>query len=173
LVGCWSKTSIAATRARHTISLKAARHGNDDLWSFVMLPDAPAVSRLPPFFYSLATHRCDSDISLFLAEGVCGLRTVRLAHALSPSARAAQGREQERAMRKKERRIRRWERREQWDEEYRLRDLQGHFPPAASEYSLSSEEEEESNGGRAPPRGGILRPPHREPQRRQRSKRSG
>jgi hypothetical protein len=61
-------------------------------------------------------------------------------------------------MRKKERRIRRWECRKQRDEEYRLRDLQGHFPPAASEYSSSSEEEEESNGGRAPPRGGILRP---------------
>jgi hypothetical protein len=30
----------AATRARHAISLKAVRHSNDDLWSFVMLPDA-------------------------------------------------------------------------------------------------------------------------------------
>jgi hypothetical protein len=37
----------AATRARHTISIKAVRHGNDDLLSFVMLPDAPVVSRLP------------------------------------------------------------------------------------------------------------------------------
>jgi hypothetical protein len=37
----------AATRARCAISLKAVRHGNDDLWSFVMLPDAPTVSRLP------------------------------------------------------------------------------------------------------------------------------
>jgi hypothetical protein len=35
----------AATRARRAISLKAVRHSNDDLWSFVMLPDAPAVSR--------------------------------------------------------------------------------------------------------------------------------
>jgi hypothetical protein len=40
----------AATRARRAISLKAVRHGNDDLWSFVMLPDTPAVSRLPPSF---------------------------------------------------------------------------------------------------------------------------
>jgi hypothetical protein len=39
----------ATTRARRAISLKAIRHGNDDLWSFVMLPDAPPVSRLPPF----------------------------------------------------------------------------------------------------------------------------
>jgi hypothetical protein len=29
-------------RARHAINLKAVRHSNDDLWSFVMLPDAPA-----------------------------------------------------------------------------------------------------------------------------------
>jgi hypothetical protein len=39
-----------ATRARRAISLKAITHGNDDLWSFVMLPDAPAVSRIPPSF---------------------------------------------------------------------------------------------------------------------------
>jgi hypothetical protein len=38
----------AATRARRAISLKAVRHGNNDLWLFVMLPDATAVSR-PPF----------------------------------------------------------------------------------------------------------------------------
>jgi hypothetical protein len=29
----------AATRARHAISLNAGQHNNDDLWSFVMLPD--------------------------------------------------------------------------------------------------------------------------------------
>jgi hypothetical protein len=34
----------AATRAR-AISLKAVGHSNDDLWLFVMLLDAPAVSR--------------------------------------------------------------------------------------------------------------------------------
>jgi hypothetical protein len=44
-------SEYTATRARRAISLKAASHGNDDLWSFVMLPDAPAVSRLPlPLF---------------------------------------------------------------------------------------------------------------------------
>jgi hypothetical protein len=43
----------AATRARRAISLKAVRHSNDDLWSFVMLPDAPPVSRLPRFPLSL------------------------------------------------------------------------------------------------------------------------
>jgi hypothetical protein len=35
----------AATRARCALSLKAVRHSNDDLWSFVMLPDTPAASR--------------------------------------------------------------------------------------------------------------------------------
>jgi hypothetical protein len=51
----------AAMRVRHAISLKAGRHSNDDLWSFVMLPDALAVSRLSSFPRSLATHRCDLD----------------------------------------------------------------------------------------------------------------
>jgi hypothetical protein len=51
----------AATRARHTISLKAVRHGNDDLWSFGMLPDAPVVSRSSSHFHSLTTHRRGLD----------------------------------------------------------------------------------------------------------------
>jgi hypothetical protein len=33
-----------ATRARRAINIKAVRHGNDDLWSFVMLPHGPLVS---------------------------------------------------------------------------------------------------------------------------------
>jgi hypothetical protein len=40
----------AATRARRAITV---RHSNDDLSSFVMLPDAPAVSR-PPFSSSFS-----------------------------------------------------------------------------------------------------------------------
>jgi hypothetical protein len=31
-------------RARHAINLKAVRHGDDDLWSFVMLPHGSLVS---------------------------------------------------------------------------------------------------------------------------------
>jgi hypothetical protein len=86
-------------------------------------------------------------------------------------ARAAQRREQERAAHKKERRIRRREHREQRDEEYQLREQQGLSPLATSEYSLLGEgEEEESDGGQAPLRSGSMRPPHREPQRRQRDK---
>jgi hypothetical protein len=34
----------AATRARCAISLKSVPHSDDDLWSFVMLPDAPVLS---------------------------------------------------------------------------------------------------------------------------------
>jgi hypothetical protein len=41
-------SEYAATRARHAISLRSVPHGHDDLWSFIMLPDAPAVSE-PPF----------------------------------------------------------------------------------------------------------------------------
>jgi hypothetical protein len=60
----------AAMRARRAISLKAVRHSDDDIWSFIMLPDAPPVSGFFPFFlYSSATRRCGSDISLFPAEG--------------------------------------------------------------------------------------------------------
>jgi hypothetical protein len=39
-------SEYAAMRVRRAISLKAVRHGNDDLWSFFMLPDAPTVSKL-------------------------------------------------------------------------------------------------------------------------------
>jgi hypothetical protein len=51
----------AATRARRVISLKAVRHNNDDLWSFVMLPDAPAVSRSSSPSHSLPTYRRGFD----------------------------------------------------------------------------------------------------------------
>jgi hypothetical protein len=50
-----------ATRARRAISLKAVEHGNDDLWSFVMLPDAPTVSRLPPSF--IPSRRADAILT--------------------------------------------------------------------------------------------------------------
>jgi hypothetical protein len=47
---------FATTRVRCTISLKAGQHNNDDLWSFVMLPDAPTVSGPSSFPRSLATR---------------------------------------------------------------------------------------------------------------------
>jgi hypothetical protein len=48
----------AATRARRAISLKAVRYGNNALGSFVMLPDAPVVSRLP----SSSSFSCDTPV---------------------------------------------------------------------------------------------------------------
>jgi hypothetical protein len=58
----------AATRARRAISLKVRRYNNDKLLSFVMLPDAPAVSGLSSFPCSLVTCRCDPD-NLFFSRG--------------------------------------------------------------------------------------------------------
>jgi hypothetical protein len=40
------------------ISLRSVPNGNDDHWSFIMLPDAPAVSGLPLPFRSFAMHWC-------------------------------------------------------------------------------------------------------------------
>jgi hypothetical protein len=77
----------AAMRARRAVRLKAGRHSNDELWSFVMLPDAATVSRPSSFPYSLVTRRCDPDNSFFLAEGDCGCLTVRPAHAPGSSSR--------------------------------------------------------------------------------------
>jgi hypothetical protein len=41
-------------RARCAINLKAVKNSNDDLWSFVMLPDGPPVSELFPFSFVLS-----------------------------------------------------------------------------------------------------------------------
>jgi hypothetical protein len=48
----------AATRARHTINLKSVPHSHDDLWSFEMLPDTPAVSAPPIPFQVLVLRWC-------------------------------------------------------------------------------------------------------------------
>jgi hypothetical protein len=79
-----------STSARRAINLKAVRNSNDDLWSFVMLPDAPLVSGLSPF--SFIHSQCIGvalTFSLFPAEGGRERHAVRPAHAPSPSARAA------------------------------------------------------------------------------------
>jgi hypothetical protein len=55
----------AATRARRVVNLKA-KNSNDDLWSFVMLPDGPRESGLYPPFFILSVMRCrNSDVSSF------------------------------------------------------------------------------------------------------------
>jgi hypothetical protein len=57
----------ATTRARHAISLKAVRHSNDDLWSFVMLSDAPAVSRSSSPLIS--SQRTDAVLIVVFSRG--------------------------------------------------------------------------------------------------------
>jgi hypothetical protein len=41
----------ASTRARRAVNLKAVKTSNDDLWSFVMLPDGTLVSGFFPFSF--------------------------------------------------------------------------------------------------------------------------
>jgi hypothetical protein len=38
------------TRARRAVNLRSVSNSRDKIWSFIMLPDAPAVSGLPPPF---------------------------------------------------------------------------------------------------------------------------
>jgi hypothetical protein len=142
----------AATRARRAISLKAVRHSNDDLWSFVMLPDAPPVSGLSPFSFIPPRRAIVAPTFHSSQQRV----VVNAARSDLPTPRArARGRRSggsRSEWRKKERRIRRRERREQRDEEFRLREQQGLSPPATSEYSsLGEGEEEESDGGGGKP----------------------
>jgi hypothetical protein len=56
-----------AMRARRAISLKSVPHGNDDLWSFIMLPDAPAVSEPP--FPSQSLHRICAVLTVVISRG--------------------------------------------------------------------------------------------------------
>jgi hypothetical protein len=51
----------ASTRARRAVNLSSMLTDNDDLWSFIILPDAPPVSRLPLSFRFLVMYRCDLD----------------------------------------------------------------------------------------------------------------
>jgi hypothetical protein len=82
-------TEYATTRVRRAINLKAVKNSNNDLWSFVMLPDGPLVSGLFTLFLcSSARCRHDSDVLSFPAEGGCERRAVRPAHAPSLSVRA-------------------------------------------------------------------------------------
>jgi hypothetical protein len=46
-----------ATRESRSINLKSVPHGHDNLWSFIMLPDTPMVSRSPFSPRSLTARR--------------------------------------------------------------------------------------------------------------------
>jgi hypothetical protein len=128
-----------ATRA---VNLKVVSHNDDDLWSFVMLPNVELVSTIfPPLVGSCFVFfiRPDNPRSQLV--------TVHVARSDPPTplsqvaGRAAQEREQERAALAKERKIRRRERLEQYNEEHWLREQQGLSPPPALANSLSDEEE--------------------------------
>jgi hypothetical protein len=49
----------ATMRARRAINLKAVKHGDDDLWSFVMLPHGPRVSGTSVFPPAICLRRAD------------------------------------------------------------------------------------------------------------------
>jgi hypothetical protein len=57
----------AATRARRASGLKAVRHSNNDLWWFVMLPDALAVSRFSSPFIS--SQRTSAVLTVVFSRG--------------------------------------------------------------------------------------------------------
>jgi hypothetical protein len=139
----------AVTRARRAVNLRTVPTDRDDLWSFIMLPDAPPVSNLPLSSQFPAMYRRDLDGCHLQRVTVDASRSDLPTPRARAAARAVQRREQEWAARMKEKRIRC---REQQDEEYRLREQQGLSPPATPENSSEEEEEEEeSDGGRAPP----------------------
>jgi hypothetical protein len=46
-------------RARCAINLKSIRHGDDDLWSFVMVPHGPLVSGTSVFSPAIHLRRAD------------------------------------------------------------------------------------------------------------------
>jgi hypothetical protein len=49
----------ATTRVRRAINLKVVRNGNDDLWSFVMLPHGPLVSGISVLSPTIYSHHAD------------------------------------------------------------------------------------------------------------------
>jgi hypothetical protein len=79
----------ATTRARRTINLKAVKNNNDALVVCYASRRSAGEWALPPFLYSSAMCRRDSDVSSFPAEGSRERRAVRPAHAPSLSARGA------------------------------------------------------------------------------------
>jgi hypothetical protein len=161
LQGCLPP-EYAATRARRAISLKTVSHSSDNLWSFVMLPDTPAVSGLSSLLVLLYRVGAGLDGCYQQRVTVDATRSDPPTPRARGAARAVQRQEKERVARAKERRIRRWEHLEQYNEEYRLREQWGLSPPLApANSSLEEEEEEGSDGGCAAPERWDPPPPSR------------
>jgi hypothetical protein len=113
----------ATTRARHMIDLKVVPHSDDNLWSFVMLPDAQSVST---FFLPFCVLVSRSSVELVAVQAAQSYPPTARSQAVG---RAAQQRERERAALVKEKRIRRQECPNQYYKEYRLHEQQGLSPP--------------------------------------------
>jgi hypothetical protein len=100
-----------ATRARRAISLKSVPHSDDDLWSFVMLPNGQLVRMV---FLFLSTpcavfFACPDDLYPQLVV-VSAARSDPPTPRARAAGRAAQRQEQERAARAKEKKLKRRER---------------------------------------------------------------
>jgi hypothetical protein len=52
---------------RRATSLRSVPHSHDDLWSFIMLPDAPAVSE--PSFFSQSFYRVGAVLTVAISRG--------------------------------------------------------------------------------------------------------
>jgi hypothetical protein len=109
----------AVTWARRAINLKVVPHSDDDLWSFVMLPNAQPMSTLflSPLGSCFAFFIHPDNLCLQLLT-VHATRSDPLTPRSQASGRAAQQREREWAALAKERR--RQELLEKYNEEYRL-----------------------------------------------------
>jgi hypothetical protein len=115
-------------------------HSDDDLWSFVMLPDAGLASTVfPPLVGSRFTFFIHSDNPHSQLVTVHTTRSDPPTPRSQAAGRAAQ--EREWAALAKERKIRWRERLEYYNEEYRLREQQGLSPPPALANSSLDEEE--------------------------------
>jgi hypothetical protein len=166
-------SEYAATRVRRTISLKAIRHGNDDLWLFVMLPDAPPLSRIPPFFIP---PRCAATTLTFHSSH----KRVAVNAMRSNRPRPEPERARRSGGSRSERRARRSEGSGGGSTGNRGTRNTG---CTSSRYSLlrrprstrrrEREKRKKVTGGKPPLRGGSLRCPHQEPRRRQRNRHLG
>jgi hypothetical protein len=81
----------AATRARHTVNLKAMRADDTALWAFTMHPEGPLVSRVPTPLQSVDSWSSVAVLEFHSPPTGDGRerRAVKPAHAPSSSARDA------------------------------------------------------------------------------------
>jgi hypothetical protein len=137
----------AATRARCAINLKAVKNSNDDIWSFVILPDGLLVSGLFPL--SLISSSCATATLTFRPSQQ---RVAVNAARSDPPTPRAQTCARRSGGNMSGRRVRRSGGSGAGSREMKNFGCESSrdSPPVTSEYS-SSRDEEESDGGQAPP----------------------